>query len=391
MKRKILTTVIAVAMAIGLVACGSSSKTESLTTDGITIEGNYGEATKVTTKTKSLSDYADLSAYLADKTTGSVVYDITIKDKNGKAVQPDGKVNVTVDTEGIADKNSDYVVYFVDKDGAFEKVPVVSSTAKKVTFVTSHFSTYAIGVYDASKHSDDDFLETSKDVEAANAAAASEEASETEANASEPAENTSGYTYADMSATMFAQQTVNVRDLPDTSGNKIGSLKTNDEVVVTGQCNETGWYRISYGGGTAYVSNSYVASEKVAVSQPKNDAAGSSAGNNGGGSTASAPASNSSPQTLSELLAYGAERGWYPMPYYEWSADGRPVIYYFAGTDGVMLGSGVITITYPDGGYKEIGPTLAGGTNEFVYGSSGSGPVIIRHTYEREILEQPTF
>ena len=388
MKKKILTTVIAVAMAIGLVACGSS-KTESLTTDGITIEGDYGEATKVTSKTKDLSDYEALDAYLAGKLTGSVVYDITIKDKNGKAVQPDGKVNVTVDTEGIADKNSDYVVYYVSADGAFEKVPVVASTAKSVTFKTTHFSVYAVCVYDSSKHSDDDFLETSKDVEAANAAAASEEASETKDNASEPAENTSGYTYADMSATMFAQQTVNVRDLPDTSGNKIGSFATNDEVVVTGQCNETGWYRISYNGGTAYVSNAYVASEKVAVSQPKNDAASQQSGNGGG--SAGAPASNGSPQTLSELLAYGAERGWYPMPYYEWSADGRPVIYYFAGTDGVMLGSGVITITYPDGGYKEIGPTLAGGTNEFVYGSSGSGPVIIRHTYEREILDQPTF
>lgn len=290
MKKKILTTVIAVAMAIGLVACGSS-KTESLTTDGITIEGDYGEATKVTTKTKDLSEYAALDAYLADKTTGSVVYDITIKDKNGKAVQPDGKVNVTVDTEGIADKNSDYVVYFVNKDGAFEKVPVVSSTAKTVTFKTNHFSVYAIGVYDASKHSDSDFLKTSKEVEAANAAEASEENAE-DANASEPAEK-EAYTYADMSATMFAQQTVNVRDLPDTSGNKIGSFATNDEVVVTGQCNETGWYRISYGGGVAYVSNSYVASEKVAVQQPKNDAASQqSAGNGGGSVSASAPSGN---------------------------------------------------------------------------------------------------
>lgn len=369
MKKKILTTVIAVAMAIGLVACGSS-KTESLTTDGITIEGDYGEATKVTSKTKDLSDYEALDAYLADKTTGSVVYDITIKDKNGKAVQPDGKVNVTVDTEGIADKNSDYVVYFVDKDGAFEKMKVTKSTDKSVTFETSHFSTYAIGVYDSSKHSDDDFLETSKDVEAANAAAASEEASETEANASEPAENTSGYTYADMSATMFAQQTVNVRDLPDTSGNKIGSFATNDEVVVTGQCNETGWYRISYNGGVAYVSNSYVASEKVAVSQPKNNTESSAAAGNNGGGSASAPASNNSPQTLSELLAYGAERGWYPMPYKE-DYGSYYVVYYFAGTDGTSEA----TLN---------GGNVLSGSNvdiEFLYGGSGSGPVIIKSTY----------
>jgi hypothetical protein len=373
--KKYFSLVLVLVMALSLAACGSKKESTptpkkveatSLTTDGITIEGDYGKATKVTSKTKDLSEYAALDAYLADKTTGSVVYDITIKDKNGKAVQPDGKVNVTVDTEGIADKNSDYVVYYVDDNGAFEKMEVTKTSAKSVTFKTNHFSIYAIGVYDASKHSDDEFLETSKDVEAEAAKAA--ENAETEANASEPAENTSGYTYTDLSATMFAQQTVNVRDLPDTSGNKVGSLKTNDEIVVTGQCNETGWYRISYGGGTAYVSNSYVSSEKVAVSQPKNDAAGSSAGNNGGGSTASAPASNSSPQTLSELLAYGAERGWYPMPYCEDYGD-YFVVYYFAGTDG----NSPATID----GKSNV---LAVGDIEFLYGGSGSGPVIIKCT-----------
>ncbi|MDD6155406.1 MAG: hypothetical protein PUB52_00045 [Lachnospiraceae bacterium] len=48
------------------------------------------------------------------------------------------------------------------------------------------------------------------------------------------------YTYTDMSATMYAQQTVNVRDLPDVSGNKLGSLSPNDEITISGQCNETG-------------------------------------------------------------------------------------------------------------------------------------------------------
>ena len=340
MKKKILTTVIAIAMAIGLVACGSS-KTESLTTDGITIEGNYGEATKVTSKTKDLSEYAALDAYLADKTTGSVVYDITIKDKNGKAVQPDGKVNVTVDTEGIADKNSDYVVYYIDKDGAFEKMKVTKSTAKSVTFETSHFSIYAIGVYDSTKHSDDDFLKTSKDVEAEAAKAASEESTES-ATENANASTEGGYTYTDKSETLYAQQTVNVRDFPDTSGNKIGSLATNDEVVVTGQCNETGWYRISYGGGTAYVSNSYVASEKVAVQQPKNDAAASQqpSGNNGGGSTASAPSAPSG-KTLEECIAIAQSMGCDPYNG-TWISDSEYVTYdvYSKSGYGMLPGSG---------------------------------------------------
>lgn len=80
--------------------------------------------------------------------------------------------------------------------------------------------------------------------------------------AEEPA---SPYSYTDLSQTLYAQSTVNVRDLPEQTGAKLGSLSTNQEVTVTGQCNETGWYRISYNGGEGFVSNSYLGSEKVAV------------------------------------------------------------------------------------------------------------------------------
>ena len=80
--------------------------------------------------------------------------------------------------------------------------------------------------------------------------------------AEEPA---SPYSYTELSQTMYAQSTVNVRDLPEQTGGKVDSLSTNQEVTVTGQCNETGWYRISYNGGEGFVSNSYLGSEKVAV------------------------------------------------------------------------------------------------------------------------------
>ena len=74
---------------------------------------------------------------------------------------------------------------------------------------------------------------------------------------------TSGYTYAEMSETMYARNTVNVRSLPSTNGMKLGSLKRNNEVAVTGRCNETGWYRIVYGDGEAFVSDKYLSNEKV--------------------------------------------------------------------------------------------------------------------------------
>ena len=75
----------------------------------------------------------------------------------------------------------------------------------------------------------------------------------------------SEYTYTDMSATMYATQTVNIRTLPSTDGEKVGSLSTNQEIAVTGQCNETSWYRFEYNGSTAYVSNSYVSDTKIEV------------------------------------------------------------------------------------------------------------------------------
>ena len=88
-----------------------------------------------------------------------------------------------------------------------------------------------------------------------------------ETTAEEPAaeEPSSPYSYTELSQTMYAQSTVNVRDLPEQSGAKLGSLSTNQEVTVTGQCNETGWYRISYNGGEGFVSNSYLDTEKVVV------------------------------------------------------------------------------------------------------------------------------
>lgn len=73
------------------------------------------------------------------------------------------------------------------------------------------------------------------------------------------------FTITDLSATKYVKKQVNVRSLPNTDGEKLGSLNMNDEVKVTGQCNETNWYRIEFGGKEAYVSNNYLVDEKVVV------------------------------------------------------------------------------------------------------------------------------
>ena len=71
------------------------------------------------------------------------------------------------------------------------------------------------------------------------------------------------YSFEDMDATKYAKSTVNVRSLPNSDGENLGSLSTNDEVQVTGKCVETGWFRIEYSDGIAYVSDEYLVDEKV--------------------------------------------------------------------------------------------------------------------------------
>lgn len=76
------------------------------------------------------------------------------------------------------------------------------------------------------------------------------------------------YTYTELNKTMYAKSSVNVRDLPSTDGTKIGSLSKGQAVTVTGQCNETKWYRINLDGTVAYVSNSYLVDNKPAEETP---------------------------------------------------------------------------------------------------------------------------
>ncbi len=119
------------------------------------------------------------------------------------------------------------------------------------------------------------------------------------------------YTYTDMDATMYAQKTVNVRSLPNTDGEKLGSLSTNDEVKVTGQCAETSWYRIEYSGGVAYVSNSYLGNDKVVVQ-------------------AEAPKQNTSSVSLGtaqEAYDYAVSQG-YPVYQAVDNGDGTATYYY---------------------------------------------------------------
>lgn len=69
------------------------------------------------------------------------------------------------------------------------------------------------------------------------------------------------YTYTDLTETLYAKESLNVRDLPSTSGNIIGLLRAGEKVQITGQCNETRWYRIVYNGMVGYCSNKYLVTQ----------------------------------------------------------------------------------------------------------------------------------
>lgn len=70
------------------------------------------------------------------------------------------------------------------------------------------------------------------------------------------------FTFKDIAKEMYAKAEVNVRDLPSTEGEKIDRLAAWQKVKVTGQCNETNWYRIELDGKVGYVSNNYLVDNK---------------------------------------------------------------------------------------------------------------------------------
>ena len=78
---------------------------------------------------------------------------------------------------------------------------------------------------------------------------------------------------------MYAKSAVNVRDLPNTDGKKIGSLKASQEIAVTGKCDQTGWYRFDLNNTTGYVSDKYIVSEKPVSNVAANTGSNSTAGN----------------------------------------------------------------------------------------------------------------
>ena len=71
----------------------------------------------------------------------------------------------------------------------------------------------------------------------------------------------------EIETTMYAQTKVNVRSMPSTDGEKLGSLNVNEEIIALGEAID-GWQKVRYNEEIAYVSAEYLGTEKVEIKEP---------------------------------------------------------------------------------------------------------------------------
>ena len=109
----------------------------------------------------------------------------------------------------------------------------------------------------------------------------------------------SNYTVTPMTATLYAQQAVNLRQGPGTNYDKTGSLSTNQSVEVTGYTDVASgkWYQLSNG---SFVSSKYLKDTQVSTTTKPSNNTNNTGNSNGGASnnTTSQPAQSSEEQTV---------------------------------------------------------------------------------------------
>lgn len=173
-------------------------------------------------------------------------------------------------------------------------------------------------------------------------------------------EESPAYTFVDMDAIKYAKSNVNVRNLPNKMGDKLGGLSQNEEIHITGKCNETGWYRFEYKGDVAYVSNEYIVDEKV-VAAPPAETPSNGGGNNSGGSNNNSGGITwgDGERTYANAKSYFASIG-YPICTVFWNGDGT-FSFYFLGGQANANGDNV---------YDNYDMCAANG----IHGYTGTGP-----------------
>ncbi len=83
-----------------------------------------------------------------------------------------------------------------------------------------------------------------------------------------PTTTTPEPTFTDVNETVYAKDTVNVRESYTTSSKVLGTLQKGKEIVRIGK-GSNGWSKVTYNGKTAYISSDYLTTTKPVVEEEK--------------------------------------------------------------------------------------------------------------------------
>ena len=224
----------------------------------------------------------------------------------GNRMEGDGKVQAMADAESSQGGNADSQESGAEGTGAMESEPVETAepteepSAEETPEPTAEPETGAEAPSDGNADESGSVTQTGQ----SGSADQTDEANQAgiaiwEETADSP------YTIDEaVTGTMYAKSAVNVRNQPSTDGEKVGRLTQGQEVTVTGQCKETGWYQIELNGETAFVSNSYIVAEKPATTQTGR---GGQSSGSGSGQTSNPETAAKTADTAEEAQLFSSE------------------------------------------------------------------------------------
>lgn len=287
MKKKEIATALGLSVALAVTGCGASNEPVE------TVQVEESTPTEIEEPTEPVEVIeADTTApeVSVKKDIKGVDFGATIKPEDYAEAKDENEVSLFFVTESgdeseleipkdldISVKEINFTIVAVDSEGNRSKeitvtIPMVHSFSAeiqekeedKTKYELDEFTCDACGlVYDESALDDvtgEDLYDTELDK----------------------------YTIEDMEKKMVTTQACNVRTGPSIEFEKDGSLGANEEVKVTGYCEEEGWYRIEKSGKEMFVSGKFLQDTKVNKPSGGNNGGGNSGGsggNNGGGDT----------------------------------------------------------------------------------------------------------
>ncbi len=213
----------------------------------------------------------------------------------GNRMEGDGRVQAMADAESGQDGNADSRESGAEGTGAVESEPEETAEPTEEPSAEETPEPTAEPETGAEAPSDGNADESGSVTQTGQSGSADQTDGTNQAGTTTGGETAdSPYTINEaVTGTMYAKSAVNVRNQPSTDGEKVGRLAYGQEVTVTGQCKETGWYQIELNGEKAFVSNGYIVSEKPAATTQ-------TAGNQGSGSGQTANQGSGSDQTAAK-------------------------------------------------------------------------------------------